>query len=185
MLSARFALVAVLGAAAVSSDTVLKVLRVSPQHTGEATEDITVTFDRPVAGGLDSTVNPRLIFRITPRVLGRLEWRDPVTIRFDPAALLPAGVTFTVRIANTFQAMDGSRLAAPYSFSFRVKGPRVLDAWPVNAWSNPKYLTPDSRFSLLVSAPVDLALLAPLVSVDANTCAAPHHHQRRALALLR
>ncbi len=170
MLAARFALVAALGAAAVSSDTVLKVLRVSPLHTGEATEDITVTFDKPVAGGLDSTVNPRTIFRITPRVAGRLEWRDPVTIRFDPAAPLPAGVTFTVRIANTFQAMDGSRLAAPYSFSFRVKGPRVLDAWPVNQWSNPKYLTPDSRFSLLVSAPVDLALLAPLVSVDAGTC---------------
>ncbi|MGH7614316.1 MAG: Ig-like domain-containing protein, partial [Gemmatimonadales bacterium] len=169
MLTPRFALVAVLGGAAVSSDN-LKVLRVSPQHTGEATEDVTVTFDRPVAGGLDSTVSPRLIFRITPRVAGRLEWRDPVTIRFDPAPPLPAGVTFTVRIANTFKAMDGSRLAAPYSFSFRVKGPRVLDAWPVNQWSNPKYLTPDTRFSLLVSAPVDLALLAPLVRVDAGRC---------------
>jgi len=169
MISARFALVTVLGAAAVSSDN-LKVLRVSPQHTGEATEDVTVTFDRPVAGGLDSTVNPRLIFRITPRVAGRLEWRDPVTIRFDPAAPLPAGVTFTVRIANTFQAMDGSRLGAPYSFSFRVKGPRVLDAMPVNQWNDPRYLTPDTRFSLLVSGPADLALLAPLVSVDARTC---------------
>jgi uncharacterized protein YfaS (alpha-2-macroglobulin family) len=172
MLSAslRLVLAATLGAAALSPADDLKVLRVSPQNTGEATEDVTVTFDRPVAGGLDSTVDPRTIFQITPRVLGKLEWRDPVTIRFHPAAPLPAGVTFTVRIANNFQAMDGSRLAAPYSFSFRVKGPRVLDAYPVNQWINPKYLTPDVHFTMLVSAPANLALLAPLVSVDVGQC---------------
>jgi hypothetical protein len=170
--SLRLALIATLGAAAVSTDGTLKVLRHSPQNTGEATEDITVTFDRPVAGGLDSTVNPRTIFRIAPRVLGKLEWRDPVTIRFHPRTLLPAGVTFTVTIANAFHAMDGSRLAAPYTFSFRVKGPRVLDAIPVNQWSNPRYLTPDTRFFLLVSAPADLSLLATLVSVDAGQCVA-------------
>lgn len=170
MLSARLALIAALGATAVSADGTLKVLRVSPQNAGEATEDITVTFDRPVAGGLDSTVNPRTIFRITPRVVGKLEWRDPVTIRFHPATQLPAGVTFTVTIANTFKAMDGSRLAAPYTFRFRVKGPRVLDAIPVNQWSNPKYLTPDTRFFFLMSAPADLSLLATLVSVDAGQC---------------
>jgi len=170
MLSARLALIAALGAAALSTTDDLKVLRVSPQNVGEATEDITVTFDRPVAGGLDSTVDPSTIFRITPRVLGKLEWRDPVTIRFHPAAQLPAGVTFTVRIANTFQAMDGSRLAAPYTFSFRVKGPRVLDAYPVNQWISPKYLTPATHFTILLSAPANLALLARLASVDVGKC---------------
>src|SRR5512146_3221923 len=104
MLSAslRLVLAATLGAAALSTTDELKVLRASPQKTGEATADVTVTFDRPVAGGLGSTVDPRAIFQITPRVLGKLEWRDPVTIRLHPAAPLPAGVTFTVRIANTF-----------------------------------------------------------------------------------
>jgi uncharacterized protein YfaS (alpha-2-macroglobulin family) len=170
MLSARLALIATLGAAALSPTDELKVLRVSPQSTGEATEDVTITFDRPVAGGLDSTVDPRTIFRITPRVLGQLEWRDPVTIRFHPAAPLPAGVTYTVRIANTFKAMDGSRLAAPYTFSFRVKGPRVLDAYPVNQWISPKYLTPDVHFTILLSAPANLAMLAPLASVDVGKC---------------
>ncbi|HMA43603.1 MAG TPA: MG2 domain-containing protein [Gemmatimonadales bacterium] len=172
MLSAslRLVLAATLGATALSTADELKVLRVSPQNVGEATEDVTVSFDRPVAGGLDSTVDPRTIFQITPRVLGKLEWRDPVTIRFHPSAPLPAGVTFTVRIANTFQAMDGSRLAAPYTFSFRVKGPRVLDAYPVNQWISPKYLTPGEHFTLLLSAPANLALLAPLISVDVGMC---------------
>ncbi len=166
----RLALAALLGGAVVTADGTLKVLRVSPHNTGEVTADITVTFDRPVAGGLDSTVNPRTIFRITPRVAGTIEWRDPVTIRLHPAAPLPAGVTYTVTIANTFRAMDGSRLVAPYTFRFRVKGPRVVDAMPVNQWSNPRYLTPDSRFTLLVSAPADLSLLASLIRVDASAC---------------
>ncbi len=170
MLTARLVLIATLGAAALSTDGTLNVLRVSPKNTGESTEDITVTFDRPVAGGLDSTVNPRTIFRITPRVLGKIEWRDPVTIRLHPNAPLPAGVTYTVTIANTFHAMDGSRLAAPYTFRFRIKGPRVVDAMPVNQWNNPRYLTPDTRFTLLVSAPADLSLLATLISVDAGQC---------------
>ena len=172
MLSApvRLVLAATLGAAAFSTADDLNVLRVSPRNTAEANEDVTVTFDRPIAGGLDSTVDPRTIFTITPRVAGKVEWRDPVTIRFHPAALLGAGVTYTVRIANTFQAMDGSRLAAPYSFAFRVKGPRIMDADPVNQWTRPKYLTPNARFRLLLSAPADLALLTPLVSVDVGQC---------------
>jgi uncharacterized protein YfaS (alpha-2-macroglobulin family) len=170
MLSARLALLVTLGAAVVVGDGALRVLRVSPQNAGESTDDITVTFDRPIAGGLDSTVDPKTIFTITPRVLGKLEWRDPVTIRLHPAAPLPAGVTFTVKIANTFHAMDGSQLDAPYSFSFRVKGPKVLDAYPVNQWTNPLYLTPSTRFTLLVSAPASLSLLAGLISADVGRC---------------
>ena len=168
--SARFALVVVLGVVAVSSDSALKVLRVSPQNAGESTDDITVTFDRPIAGGLDSTVDPKTFFTITPRVAGRLEWRDPVTIRLHPSAPLPAGVTYTVRIANTFKAMDGSQLDAPYAFSFRIRGPKILDASPVNQWSSPLYLTPSTHFTLLVSSPASLSLLAGLISTDVGKC---------------
>lgn len=172
MASARLALIAVVGATALSHGEPLHVLRISPRQAAEVSEDVTVTFDRPIAAALDSMVDPTAIFRITPPVAGRLEWRDPVTIRFDPAAPLPAGVTFTVRIANTFRAMDGSRLAEPYTFSFRVRGPAVLDAWPMNRWNNPRYLTPDTRFTLLVAAPVDLDLAATLVAVEAGRCVA-------------
>jgi uncharacterized protein YfaS (alpha-2-macroglobulin family) len=170
MVSTRLALIAALGASAVSPDATLHVLRVSPRQSGEVTEDVMITFDRPVAAALDSTVDPSAIFRITPRVAGRLEWRDPVTIRFHPLAPLPAGVTYTVRVADTFRAMDGSRLAEPYTFSFRVRGPVILDAWPVNRWNSPAYLTPDTRLTLLVAAPVDLDLLASLARVDVGRC---------------
>src|SRR5215510_3441316 len=166
----RLGLLVILGAGVVSSSDTLKVLRVSPQNAGESTEDITVTFDRPIAGGLDSTVDPRTFFTITPRVVGKLEWRDPVTIRLHPAASLPAGVTYTVRIANSFKAMDGSRLDAPYTFSFRIRGPKILDASPVNQWSSPLFLTPSTHFTLLVSSPASLALLAGLISADVRKC---------------
>src|ERR1051326_6928888 len=172
MLSApmRLALAVTVGAAVVSTDGALKVLRVSPKNALGSTDDITVTFDRPIAAGLDSTVDPKAFFAITPRVMGKLGWRDPVTIRLHPAAPLPAGVTYTVKIANTFKAMDGSQLDAPYSFSFRVRGPKILDASPVNQWSSPLYLTPGTHFTLLVSAPANLSLLAGLMSADVGRC---------------
>ena len=101
--------------------------------SGEAapTTSVTVTFDRPVAGSLDRTVDPRAVFTIAPAVPGTLDWRDPVTIRFRPAAPLAPNATYTVTVADAFTAMDGSRLASPYSSPFRVRGPRVLAGSPV------------------------------------------------------
>src|SRR6266550_2579254 len=129
MFSARAALLLTLGAVAVSVEP-LRVVRVSPSREGDATDAITVTFDRPVASGLDQSVDPRAIFSIQPRVEGRLEWRDPVTIRFVPAAALAAGATYT-----------GSQ-----------------------------YLTPGTRFKLLLAGPADLPLLESMLRIDASSC---------------
>ena len=72
-----------------------------------------MTFDRPVAGALDAAVDPSKIFTIAPAIAGKLEWRDPITLRFTPAALLVPATEYTVTINNDFAAMDGSRLEAP------------------------------------------------------------------------
>src|SRR5207247_10786404 len=127
--AARAARCLPLGAVVVSAEP-LRELRVSPNREGDATDAITVTFDRPVASGLDQSVDPRAIFSIEPRVEGRVEWRDPVTIRFVPAAPLAAGAASTVTLPTAFQALDGSRLERPYSFAFRVRGPQVQDVSP-------------------------------------------------------
>ncbi len=166
MFSARAALWLTLGAVVVSAEP-LRVLRVSPNREGDATDAITVTFDRPVASGLDQSVDPRAIFSIEPRVEGRVEWRDPVTIRFVPAAALAAGATYTVTIATAFQALDGSRLERPYSFAFRVRGPQVQDVSPYNG---SPYLTPGTRFKLLLAGPADLPLLESMLRIDASSC---------------
>src|SRR5439155_626327 len=128
---------------------------------------ISLTLDRPASSGLDQSQDRRAIFTIQPRVEGRLEWRDPVTIRFVPAAALAAGATYTVTIATAFQALDGSRLERPYSFAFRVRGPQVQDVSPYNG---SQYLTPGTRFKLLLAGPADLPLLESMLRIDASSC---------------
>jgi hypothetical protein len=65
----RTALVAALGG--VSTDAgPLRVLRTTPTDSAPPASAITVTFDRPVAGSLDRTVDPRAILSVAPVVAG-------------------------------------------------------------------------------------------------------------------
>src|SRR6476660_8343024 len=72
----------------------LRVIRSTPTGDAIPTAEISVTFDRPVAGSLDRSVDPATIFRIEPAVRGRIEWRDPVTIRLRPAEPLTSGARY-------------------------------------------------------------------------------------------
>jgi uncharacterized protein YfaS (alpha-2-macroglobulin family) len=137
-------------------DSVLRVLRHTPDTQATAGASITITFDRPVAGALDRSVDASRIFRVEPAVQGEVAWRDPVTIRFRPRAPLPPGVAFTVTVDTTFTAIDGSKLAAPFTFGFRVAGATLLAHVP-SLYDGA--LGPDEKVRLLYSAPVDLALL--------------------------
>src|SRR6266480_2499185 len=157
---------------AASRQEPLKVLRTTPSDEAAPTSVVTITFDRPVAGSLDRTVDPKAIFTLMPALEGRLEWRDPVTIRFTPAAPLASNIEYTVTVANTFAAMDGSRLEGPYHFTFRVRGPRLLAGSPVSGNRHPRFVTPATRFELVYSAPADLERLAATAHLEFNeSCA--------------
>jgi alpha-2-macroglobulin len=139
----------------------LRVIRATPSGSAGPSAQVAVTFDRPVAGSLDRTVDPASILRIEPAVRGRLEWRDPVTIRFTPTDLLESGRTYTVSVAPTFRAMDGSALAGEYSYTFRVQGPALLGGKPVSeSRGEAQHVALDQRFDVVYSAPVDLRLLS-------------------------
>jgi uncharacterized protein YfaS (alpha-2-macroglobulin family) len=169
MLPARFLLL--VGATAYLADPgdPLRVLRATPSGDAGPAAVVTVAFDRPVAGSLDRTVDPAPIFSISPRVEGKLEWRDPITLRFTPASLLVPGSTYTVTLAPAFEAMDGSRLERPFEYSFRVRGPEVL-ATSVSRGDS-RFYPPDARFSLVVSAPVEPAAVERSVFLEfAATC---------------
>jgi uncharacterized protein YfaS (alpha-2-macroglobulin family) len=156
------------------SKSTLQVLRFSPSGDAAPTAAISVTFDRPVAGSLDHSVDPRRIFRIQPSVEGALDWRDPVTLRFRPTAPLPANAAYTVTIEDRFEAMDGSRLERPFAFSFRVRGPRVLASWPVGPNQRERFITPSHRFDLVVDAPVDSAAVVSAAYLEfGSLCPAP------------
>jgi uncharacterized protein YfaS (alpha-2-macroglobulin family) len=142
----------------------LRVMRATPRGPVEWVDEIRITFDRPVAAGLGATLDPRLIVSIEPPVEGVLEWRDPVTIRFAPATPLTPATEYRISVANTFEAMDGTRLAEPFVFSFRVSGPRVLTGLPVGEHNQPaseiaRYIRPEEEFELLLTAPPPDALL--------------------------
>jgi uncharacterized protein YfaS (alpha-2-macroglobulin family) len=152
----------------------LRVLRANPTGDAPPTAAITVTFDRPVAGSLDRTVDPRGILSIQPALRGTAEWRDPVTLRFRPAAPLPANTDYIVTVGNDFAAMDGSRLPRPYRFDFRVRGPRVLTGSPVSGrGGNAQYLAPNSTFDLVLDAPADSAQLAGVYVEFGKSCPDP------------
>jgi len=140
----------------------LRVVRTTPTAGTDAgpMQQISVSFDRPVAGSLDRSVDPAAIFHIEPAVRGRLEWRDPVTLRLTPGAPLAGSTRYTVTLRNTFKAMDGSALAEPYQFSFRVHGPLLLAGSPVAEHVMSNHVTPNQRFLLVYSAPVDLPTLS-------------------------
>jgi uncharacterized protein YfaS (alpha-2-macroglobulin family) len=119
-----------------------------------------VTFDRPVAGSLDRTVDPKRVLSVEPAIDGTVEWRDPVTVMITPRRLLEPNARYTVTVTNDFEAMDGSRLARTYTFSFRVRGPQLIAGSPADGRGRARFLTPTTRFELVYSSPVDLALLS-------------------------
>lgn len=166
MLSLRaLALVAAAGVAA-APPPALQVLSSSPSGDAPLSTPIQVVFDRPVAGSLDRTVDPAAIFGIEPAVPGRVEWRDPVTLRFRPESPLSPGRTYTVTIANSFEAMDGSRLSEPFRYSFTVSGPQLLTGLPASNSEHPRFLSPDATFEVVYSAPLDRNTLRGLAYLD-------------------
>jgi uncharacterized protein YfaS (alpha-2-macroglobulin family) len=138
----------------------VRVMRVSPTGDASPLAPVTVTFDRPVAGSLDYSIDAKSIFRMEPAAPGTIEWRDPITIRFTPSAPLTPGGRYTVTVSNAFRAMDGSQMGAPHQFTFRVRGPTLLGGTPAGRHEVSRWLTPRSRFELLYSTPVDPAKLA-------------------------
>ncbi len=163
-----------LGTAAAGPGGTLRVLRTAPSQDAPPTAAITVTFDRPVAGSLDRSVDPRGILSVEPDVTGRVEWRDPVTLRLRPSAPLTPNTTYRVTVANRFEAMDGSRLPEPYTFAFRVRGPRVLAGVPVGPDRHARFLTPAPAFELVLDAAVDPALLARTIYLEIDKrCPSP------------
>jgi alpha-2-macroglobulin len=147
----------------------LRVIRFAPVGSATPLAEINVTFDRPVAGSLDRSVDAASILKIEPSIPGKIEWRDPVTIRLTPTTTLSPGATYTVTVANSFQSMDGSALAEPYKFSFRVRGPTLIGGSPRRG----AIITQTQHFALVYSAPIDTAKLASAAFLELSpACAA-------------
>lgn len=174
MPGSRPTLLLALAALAGDAPPPLRVIRVTPVDDAAPSSVITVTFDRPVAGSLDRSVDPRSVLTIEPSLAGTWDWRDPVTVRFRPANPLPAGLTLNVTVRPGFSAMDGSSLAEPYRFDFRVRGPRVLAGLPAGPYQPGRFLPKEASFQLVLSALADSALLARVAYLEmSRACPVP------------
>ncbi|MGH7501843.1 MAG: MG2 domain-containing protein [Longimicrobiales bacterium] len=153
---------------AVASIAPLRVMRVTPASPADPGAEITVMFDRPVAGDLDRVVAAEDVISIVPAVEGRAEWRDPVTLRFRPTQPLEPGATYRVMIAPRVEAIDGSRLEREHVFEFRVSPPRILAGSPVSDGLAAEHVTAAPVFSFLVSAAANPNALASGLSIVLN-----------------
>lgn len=149
-----------------SAEGPLHVLRFSPTTPADRYGPVVVTFDRPVAGGLGTTVEAASIFRIEPAVGGTVRWRDPVSLVFEPEAAFDPGATYRVTIGGDFEAMDGSRLERPAVHVFRVGATAVLAGYPVGSQLQPEHVTSHPVFSVAVSAPVDPEAVARVSRIE-------------------
>ncbi len=147
----------------------LHVLRHAPADTASPSNIITITFDRPIAGALDDSSDAGRFVHVTPVIALAAHWRDPVTIRLFPREPLEPGREYAVAIDARVRGEDGSRLSAPYRFTFRVKGPRLL-ARNFVSYPYPEILAPEPRLLLLYSAPVDVARLGSSTRVELSGC---------------
>ncbi len=149
----------------------LRVIRSTPVGIADPITEISVSFDRPVAGSLERAVDPAKVMRISPAIPGRYEWRDPVTVRFVPTQRLAPDLRVEVTVPTDFEAMDGTRLAEPHRFAFRVRGPGVLAGLPVGPQGGAQHITPSQRFEVLYSDSVNLDRLGEAAFLEmAATC---------------
>ena len=162
----------------------LRVIRAAPTGDANPLAQIAVTFDRPVAGSLDRVVDPGTVLRVEPTISGKLEWRDPVTVRLVPSAPLAPGTTYTVTVSNGFHSMDGGALAEPYRFTFRTRGPTLLAGSPLAPdGGRVEQLTPNQHFELIYSAPADLAKLSAATYLEfKSACASERVIRARAVS---
>ena len=141
-----------------AQQTPLRILHRTPADTGTAGTMITVTFNRPVAGMLGSSIDPRRVMTIAPALPGLTEWRDPSTLRFVPRDPFTPGTSYSVAIDTAAIASQGKRKSEPYRFSARFPGatPLAFDGGQP-AWSSglPE-LGPLPLLRVLYSAPVNV-----------------------------
>src|ERR1019366_7445873 len=153
----------------------LRVLQHLPQSQARPNDVITITFDRPVSGLLERSVDPARFVRVEPDVQARIEWRDPSTIRIIPGAPLEPAHRYVVTVDTGFEAFDGSRLRTPERFTLDVRGPAMVASEPR---LNAVYATafdPTGKLTLVFSAPVTDSLLERVVRLEVragDACAA-------------
>ncbi len=138
----------------------LNVLSLSPQPNTDFVDAgksrITVMFDRSVVP-VNALAQPdaNAVLTITPALQGSGSWVHPAVYEFVPEEdALHGGITYTVGIDPTLQAVDGAVFAAPVEWSFTVIEPQVIDIVPTHQTREGAVLR-ESGFTISFTQPMD------------------------------
>lgn len=99
---------------------------------------ITAIFNRPVVPLVtaeEAATLPSPIV-ITPDVPGKGEWLNTSIYVFHPDPAMAGGLEYTVTVNPDLQAVDGSTLQAPVSWSFTTQAPSVSEVTPLDLSTN-------------------------------------------------
>lgn len=136
----------------------LEVVEVFPSGAGSvpADSDITVIFDRPVipllmSTELDELPQPVQIVPVTP---GTGEWINTSMYVFRPDDPLQGGTTYTALVTSGLEAVDGTALEEPYTWTFRTAPPEITSIDPSPGTNN---LILDPNIQVRFSQPMDEA----------------------------
>ncbi len=112
----------------------------------------TITFDRPVrALGATGGEAPA---SIEPAIPGEWRWLGSSTVEFVPEKPAPLATVFTVRVPGGLTALDGTRLADEYRYTFETARPRPISGSPVNAWNDFALVRADQPFAVIFDQPL-------------------------------
>jgi len=136
----------------------LEVIVARPKGELQGLNRATVTFNRPVVAlaTLDQgdAANPAGGFTLEPKASGKWHWLGSTSVEFVPDAQLPYSTEFKVTVPAGLAALDGSKLAQPYTFSFTT--PRIeqqsSDTLPEPSLC--KWSTAQQQFQVVLNQPL-------------------------------
>jgi uncharacterized protein YfaS (alpha-2-macroglobulin family) len=147
---------------------------VASRPLGAADGDVrpTITFSAPVVTlqMIESEGARAPVARISPAVEGEWRWLGSASAEFIPARSFPLSSTFTVTVDAGLKALDGSALETPHAFTFTTSRLTLQSSEPADG---DRWLTPETKFSLVFDQPVKDAELVAGARLEVQGESAP------------
>lgn len=147
----------------------LRPISVSPAgalNEVEPGQRVSVTFSTPMIALGEALPVPAGQISLDPATEGTLRWEGTQTLVFEPAAPLDLATSYVATLQPGLQALNGSAMDEPYSWTFETPRPRLTGSNPRN---NEPFVDPAASFELYFNQPLDADRIAPFLSILRQT----------------
>ncbi|MGB7210779.1 MAG: Ig-like domain-containing protein, partial [Pyrinomonadaceae bacterium] len=119
------------GTPKVVPDTLLQVLRFSPEGEIPLAPDLSVTFSQPMVAVTSQDEAAKYApVELTPQVEGRWRWLGTKTLMFDTTKRFPMATKFTARVPAGTKSATGQALQKDVVWTFTTPPPKVEQMLP-------------------------------------------------------